>query len=478
MTQDIDDFLAHFGVKGMRWGVRKEYKPVGRESGSKAKDETARQKAEYDAEAKRIQKALKANGIDDRRAAQLKAKYGVAPQEEPTSGLSKNQKIAIGIGVGVGVAALGYAAYKGGVFDSIKSLPLYETNATAYSKAVDGLSINWHEGVDLKAGSILKRVSTVAEKEVRADGFFACFRDGDVESYKAILPTFWPMWGVGTPVDGGYINHYKAAAAVRAPSGEKTFEIFKDLIKNTSNFDTAIGVYNPDIGNASDEVLKGLFKQFSASWIDGTDQGVKYFFDRIKSEGYNALIDFNDAGTLGKTPLRVIDSSIYEIVKNERLDLAGMLAAAKAWTPDLVHSIERLGLYMYDDEDVEDFLAHYGVKGMKWGKRKAARAEAKAARKQRNEDIMNARARVASRQAKLDAALLDASYAQSPEIQKKANRLVTKYTSELVNNMDDLKTSEKLTTGEKWASGLAIGLSAVAIAGYGAAAVGYKKSFI
>jgi len=35
MSTDVDDFLAHFGVKGMRWGVRRDRGPDGTVSGGK-----------------------------------------------------------------------------------------------------------------------------------------------------------------------------------------------------------------------------------------------------------------------------------------------------------------------------------------------------------------------------------------------------------------------------------------------------------
>lgn len=36
MSYDLDDIIEHYGVKGMKWGVRKEYEPVGR--GDKVKE--------------------------------------------------------------------------------------------------------------------------------------------------------------------------------------------------------------------------------------------------------------------------------------------------------------------------------------------------------------------------------------------------------------------------------------------------------
>lgn len=47
--EEVDDFLVHYGVKGMRWGVRKSRKKagVGRASGAKL-DRNARRKAYYE----------------------------------------------------------------------------------------------------------------------------------------------------------------------------------------------------------------------------------------------------------------------------------------------------------------------------------------------------------------------------------------------------------------------------------------------
>jgi hypothetical protein len=75
--------------------------------------------------------------------------------------------------------------------------------------------------------------------------------------------------------------------------------------------------------------------------------GIYGFMDAVKAKGYNAVIDFNDAGTLSKTPIRIIDSSSFEIEKSEVLTPEEILQSAKSWKPSLVHV-----------EVSDDFLLH------------------------------------------------------------------------------------------------------------------------
>ena len=59
MTKDVEDFLAHYGVKGMRWGVRRKARKAhvqrGREAMPKAKAQLNDAKNSYEA-AKRMKK--------------------------------------------------------------------------------------------------------------------------------------------------------------------------------------------------------------------------------------------------------------------------------------------------------------------------------------------------------------------------------------------------------------------------------------
>ena len=71
--------LYHHGVKGMKWGVRKEYVPKGRR----------------------------------------KASGSTSPEKEKRKGLSRNQKIALGIAA---VAITGVVLYKTGSFDKIAEI--------------------------------------------------------------------------------------------------------------------------------------------------------------------------------------------------------------------------------------------------------------------------------------------------------------------------------------------------------------------
>lgn len=90
-TTDTDEFLAHFGVKGMKWGVRHVVGANGRVTGSTA--------------------GRSSGGSSG-------GSGGGGDSTQRPSGLSRNQKIAIGVGVGaaiaLGAAAVAYKMKTGG----------------------------------------------------------------------------------------------------------------------------------------------------------------------------------------------------------------------------------------------------------------------------------------------------------------------------------------------------------------------------
>lgn len=100
-------------------------------------------------------------------------------------------------------------------------------------------------------------------------------------------------------------------------------------------------------------------------------------------------------------------------------------------------------------DNPEDYeLVHYGVKGMKWGQK---RADKKAARQKQDDDIMAARTREAGRANKLDQkhnkaidAFLAGDQAKSDRLMKQAQKIEMDALSH-----PDNKVAHTLTSGER-----------------------------
>lgn len=129
----------------------------------------------------------------------------------------------------------------------------------------------------------------------------------------------------------------------------------------------------------------------------------------------------------------------------------------------------------YGDEkpSLED-LAHFGVKGMKWGERHDRKFQAKvervrtsgSPRQQRNMQIKVARKNIETRQREIHAIVRASNKTKDPAQRHKLDALAAKKAKELFEHPDQL-TASRMTTGEKWVNGLLVG-GALA----GAAAVG------
>lgn len=135
-------------------------------------------------------------------------------------------------------------------------------------------------------------------------------------------------------------------------------------------------------------------------------------------------------------------------------------------------------------------LAHYGVPGMRWGKRrggsesssgKSAGTKAVAAKtkpkkeKLTTEQIQDARARHNARISKIIAADNDVRLATSPKAKSKALATVSKYGKEIANS-DDARIGSKMTKGEKAAAIILLGPLGVAAVGINSASTRKPKS--
>lgn len=127
---------------------------------------------------------------------------------------------------------------------------------------------------------------------------------------------------------------------------------------------------------------------------------------------------------------------------------------------------------MSTEQQTANYLAHYGVMGMKWGKSKGGSsgssgssesgAPAKKA-KPTSDDIKAARGRQVERSVKLDQAQVDYFFASSEKGRNIAKNKLEKYSDEYQNS-GDLELANRRTRGEKISAGVMHGIFATSMA--------------
>lgn len=385
MSEEVEDFLAHYGVKGMKWGVRKADDSSGYSKGEYVKALGKRTKQTP----KEVEKAL-IESFD-------KSYSKLDPStEEPRKGLTPTQKKALIAG---GIAALaiagGVVAYKAGAFDDIqvnlinrkhgldvKGLtrpnPPFtaETGQGWYGREYLRPSSFDRPEITLPRGHEFFRLSTYPESTFNLnDGTYMTSSQDDflryVRNFRGEL--------------GGKKLHKIAFAAekeMRFPDTTTTLNALREVMETREKkFVT------------SEDVMYNYNKFSGGKWSD-SDPVVSAFKKALISKGYAGIIDEMDAGVMGELPMVLFDTGVVGVKSSAKMatsDLDFLAAFAKPLDKvkefmdreefdvlsDMVKS-KAVQHMKYSDTTTEayEFLAHYGVKGMQWGKRKTETPQA------------------------------------------------------------------------------------------------------
>ena len=364
---NVEDFLAHYGVKGMKWGVINENEVGG---DSAANSDSVGGGAVTEKEAADAEAALKAYIIEKGGDPEImKAKYGPPDTEIPPQNFYQRHKTAIHVGAGVAAAGLvAYGGYKlhNKYQEEQQRIELLEQQRRQRQEDRDAATRRQYERdrildgrraahqtleeqaqtrlfrdytdsvlrkgskfnvddlddspVTLKAGHIFKRVSTEDETTIRAGGFYASHNDSDTSRYKAIFPNYWKGWGMNT--DSGYVVSLRSNQEIKAPSRKKAFNIYADMIEKDPDIRYYIDPGNTMGKKSSREFAAETYTQAASVWVDNDNPVTSRYFSEVKRQGYNALVDENDAGALAKQPMRLLDGTMFTKSGSEPLSAA------------------------------------------------------------------------------------------------------------------------------------------------------------
>lgn len=365
-------YLMHYGILGMHWGIiRDRDSSVGSKNAMPLNPKNVAKARKYYDRADQAQKAINEMdklGIKSPRMRELYGKgvdqsdrifafaFATSKQHAVDSErknlvkivernkkdayakehgkLTRGQKIAIGVGIGVGVAAFLaiYANHK------MSDLPIgpgqrisVEKFSERYLKRIQDVAkgVTPEEFAKMSdvehrvpAGTIFHRITAFPDENL-GKKLYATYTEADNDKYQGL---YGDMLRMRTNKSDIFISHMTMKEDVVSPSPKKRVQILMDLMdeKLVSNghqvsgrelfnerFNDFMefwgGIRNPENLSNKDAVLKA-YKSFAASTVNDTDPLVKAYFDKVKSAGYNAIIDDNDAGKLSDSPMILLNA--------------------------------------------------------------------------------------------------------------------------------------------------------------------------
>lgn len=256
-----DQELYHYGVKGMKWGIRRYQN----------KDGTLTSKGK-----KRYEKSNDNSNDED----EIKN--------------NKSRKILTKRNIAIGATAVGASlAVMGAMYVYKKSNPTMHVKYMNFGEIIDINSLS-SKDIVVKKGTKFHRVSSKSVEDYAEDGkrIYTSYLKSDARIYKEEMPKFIRKWGnQGIISDDGktsYEHIMKMNKDIKAPSKKLMAEIYMKVTGNN-------------------EVDSGRYQRFMENLNNNDNPDTKKFFQYVKNLGYNAILDENDAGNFTKSPLILLN---------------------------------------------------------------------------------------------------------------------------------------------------------------------------
>ena len=327
--------LYHFGIKGMKWGVRRFQKKDGTLTSAGKKrysEDTAPAKSKPKSKHQKV----------------LESKYRKA-------GLSKEEAEA--------------AALKRIKTERVVAVAGAMTIAAAAAYVVHSKVKPYTDGI-IKSGKTLQRVEMQKTDKLH-DAFYAAKDKQDKIKYAGKLgQTRRLQTGQAYLMNIGINKDIKIAGNKTA---QKTFEKLYESDISFRNAANRLSERNVHGGNIAGGNMKKMYENFNTNLISHDDPAVKKFYSELKKNGYGAVRDINDmkfSGYKAKNPLIIFGSSdsvsvktVKELTKGEvakKLQQSGRIEAAKQMSvqlsPYALGAMPMAALTMYSNDLDKNYI--------------------------------------------------------------------------------------------------------------------------
>lgn len=304
MTYEYEQYLAHHGIKGQKWGVRR----FQNEDGSL----TSEGRDRYG-----IEELVRNSGNDvkaQRHAALVQRfKNAGLSDEQSEKEAIRREKIDRALKIAAGVAVTAAVAYGG--YKAAKYISKYSDKTIKQGSIIQRITANPNEDSNFAAYMAVNN-----RDKVKYKGMYGKQIRGDM------------LWGKYQ--DAHQVN-YDVSKKLKIAGERNGRKVFDDLMKNDKTFANDVNTVQENLKKMGWDAKGTNYERFNVALVDhSTDEAKRVsekFYNALKKKGYNGVLDVNDrsfSGYNSKKPVILFDQKTglankrSQIISDEESDKA------------------------------------------------------------------------------------------------------------------------------------------------------------